>query len=168
MSDFNRIHQVIHGTIKDEGNPAKGCTLFACIGALILNKHYKIPARAVAGGFAICVEPEKNMFFGRDGGGTVEFDEDGFHMWVQTETHIIDFMSPLYEEAFQDVKQNVGVPRRMFQKRLADEAPSLGRVDKRDSQVGRFLIQSCFLESSFVSRRPDGRGMVGGRRFAAA
>lgn len=106
MSEFNRIHQVIHGTIKDEGNPGKGCTLFACIGALILSKHYKIPARAVAGGFAMCVEPEKNMFFGRDGGGVVEFDEDGFHMWVQTENYIIDFMSPLYHEAFQDVQRD--------------------------------------------------------------
>lgn len=105
-------------------------TLFACIGALILNKHYKIPARAVAGGFALCVEPEKVMFFGRDGGGTVEFDEDGFHMWVQTETHVIDFMSPLYQEAFQDVQQEVAIPRRMLQKRLSDEAPDLNQLKK--------------------------------------
>ncbi|CAM3054400.1 DUF2026 domain-containing protein [Arthrobacter sp. TPD3018] len=130
LSEFNRIHQVIHGTIKDEGNPGKACTLFACIGALILNKHYKIPARAVAGGFALCVEPEKVMFFGRDGGGTVEFDEDGFHMWVQTETHVIDFMSPLYQEAFQDVQQEVAIPRRMLQKRLSDEAPDLNQLKK--------------------------------------
>ena len=130
MSDFNRVHQVVHGTIKDEGNPAKGCTLFACIGALILNKHYKIPARAVAGGFAMCVEPEKNMFFGRDGGGAFEFDEDGFHMWVQTETHIFDFMSPLYQEAFQNVQQDVVIPRRMFQKRVADEAANLDALSK--------------------------------------
>jgi hypothetical protein len=129
LSDFNRIHQVIHGTIKDEGNPGKACTLFACIGALILNKHYKIPARAVAGGFALCIEPEKVMFFGRDGGGTVEFDEDGFHMWVQTETHVIDFMAPLYQEAFQDVQQDMAIPRRMFQKRLSDEAPNLNQLN---------------------------------------
>ncbi len=130
MAEFNRIHQVIHGTIKDEGNPGGACTLFACIGALILNKHYNIKARAVAGGFAMCVEPEKNMFFGRDGGGVVEFDEDGFHMWVQTETHIIDFMSPLYQEAFQDAQQDVIIPRRMFQKRIADEATNLDALNR--------------------------------------
>jgi hypothetical protein len=129
MSDFNRIHQVIHGTINDEGNPGKACTLFACIGALILKKHYKIPAQAVAGGFAMCVEPDKNMFFGRDGGGIFEIDEDGFHMWVQTETHVIDFMSPLYQEAFQDVQQESVIPRRMFQKRLLDEAASLDHLN---------------------------------------
>lgn len=130
LSEFNRIHQVIHGTIKDEGNPGKACTLFACIGAFILNKHYKIPARAVAGGFALCVEPEKVVFFGRDGGGEVEFDEEGFHMWVQTETHVIDFMSPLYQEAFADVKQEGIIPRRMLQKRLFDEAPNLDQLNK--------------------------------------
>lgn len=130
MPEFNRIHQVIHGTIKDEGNPGKACTLFSCIGALILNNHYKIPARAVAGAFAMCVEPEKNMFFGRDGGGVVEYDRDAFHMWVQTETHIIDFMSPLFHEAFAEVQQDVTIPRRMFQKRIADEAPSLNDLYK--------------------------------------
>jgi hypothetical protein len=35
-------------------------------------------------------------------------------------------------------------------------APGLGRVDKRDSQLGGFLIQSCFLGSSCVSRGPGG------------
>ncbi|MEL7738170.1 DUF2026 family protein [Citromicrobium bathyomarinum] len=130
MADFNRIHQVIHGTIKDEGNPGKACTFFACVGALILNKHYKISARPVAGGFAMCVEAEKNLFFGRDGHGVVEFDEDGFHMWVQTETHIIDFMSPLYQEAFRDVQQDITIPRRMFQKRAADEAANLDSLRK--------------------------------------
>lgn len=130
LSEFNRIHQVIHGTIEAEGNAGKACTLFACIGALILNKHYKIKASAVAGGFALCVEPEKNMFFGRDGGGRVEIDEDGFHMWVQTETHIIDFMSPIYQEAFQDVQHEVTIPRRMFQKRLDQEAASLDDLTK--------------------------------------
>ncbi|MEG3174553.1 DUF2026 family protein [Sphingomonas sp. ZB1N12] len=130
MSEFNRIHQVIHGTIKAEGNPGKACTLFACIGALILNKHYGIKASAVAGGFGLCVEPEKNMLFGRDGGGRVEFDEDGFHMWVQTKTHAVDFMSPLYDEAYQDVQQEVTIPRRMFQKRLDREAERLDGLEK--------------------------------------
>jgi len=50
MSEFNRIHQVIHGTIEAEGNSGKACTLFPLIGALILNKHYGIKAGAVAGG----------------------------------------------------------------------------------------------------------------------
>jgi hypothetical protein len=154
MSEFNRIHQVIHGTIKDEGNPRKACTLFACIGALILNKHYGIKASAVAGGFAMCVAPERNMLFGRDGGGRVEIDEDGFHMWVQTETHVIDFMSPLYDEAFRDVQQEMTIPRRMLQKRLDREAASLDELKKpgdfyamADPDLSERLIDSLLNRS---------------------
>ncbi|KZX87231.1 hypothetical protein A3726_12900 [Erythrobacter sp. HI0037] len=50
-------------------------------------------------------------------------------MWVQTETHVIDFMSPLYQEAFEGVQSDVSIPRRMLQKRLQDEAPSLDALD---------------------------------------
>ncbi len=44
----------------------------------------------------------------------------------------------------------------------------LGRVDKRDSQGTRVVIQGCFLGSSCVSRGSDGRGMVGGWWASAA
>lgn len=130
MAEFNRIHQVIHGAIRAEGNPGQACTFFACIGALILNKHYGMKARAVAGGFAMCVEPEKNIFFGRDAGGRIELDTDAFHMWIQTPTHIIDFMSPLFHEAFSEVQSEVSIPRKMFQKRHEDEAASLDDLNR--------------------------------------
>lgn len=136
LSEFNRLHQVIHGAIRAEGNPGRACTLFACIGALILNKHYGMKARAVAGGFAMCVEPGKNLFFGRDAGGRIELDTDAFHMWIQTPTHIIDFMSPLFHEAFEEVQSDVIIPRKMFQKRHEDEAPSLDDLN----QPGDFYV----------------------------
>lgn len=44
---------------------------------------------------------------------------------------------------------------------------SLGRVDKRDSQLPRVLIQDCFLRSSHGSRGFVGRG-VGTDRATAA
>lgn len=128
LGEFNRIHQLIHGAIRAEGNPGRACTLFACIGALILNKHYNIKSRAVAGGFAMCVEPEKNLFFGRDAGGRLEMDTDAFHMWIQTPTHIIDFMSPLYQEAFAEVQAETTIPRKMFQKRHEAEAAGLDKL----------------------------------------
>tara|TARA_R110002124_G_scaffold149702_2_gene315845 strand:- start:416 stop:1021 length:606 start_codon:yes stop_codon:yes gene_type:complete len=121
MSEYNRIYQVVHGVIKEDGNPERGCTLFAIIGSLILNKHFGIGSRPVAGAFVMCVEPGKNMFYGRDGGGKIEFDENDFHMWVQTETHIIDFMAPLYQEAFANVQSEIVIPRKMFQKKRARE-----------------------------------------------
>ena len=63
--------------------------------------------------------------------------------------HIIDFMSPLYEEAFEDVQQDMVIPRRMFQKRLADEAPNLDDLNEAgdfyvipDPDLGERLIDS--------------------------
>jgi len=47
------------------------------------------------------------------------------------------------------------------------ESRGLGRVDKRDSQSLRLLIQDCFLRSSHGSRRLVGCG-VGTDRAAAA
>lgn len=129
MPEFNRVHQIIHGAVLAEGNPARACTFFACIGALLLNKHYGIRARAVAGGFAICVEPGKNLVFGRDASGRIELDIDAFHMWVETPTHIIDFMSPLFPEAFADAQPQIVIPRKMFQKRYDDEARNLSDLN---------------------------------------
>jgi hypothetical protein len=43
---------------------------------------------------------------------------------METETHIIDFMAPIFPEAFADADQPLHVPRRMFQRaeRLKPEA----------------------------------------------
>lgn len=124
MPDFNRIYRVIHGavSIEGQGNPGKACTFFSIIGASILTNHYRIPARPVAGGFAMCIEPDKNILFGRDTGDVIQCDKEAFHMWVQTESHIIDFMAPVFPEAFVDILSDDAIPRRMFQKRIDDGA----------------------------------------------
>jgi len=49
-------------------------------------------------------------------------------MWIQTPTHIIDFMSPLYHEAFAEVQAETTIPRKMFQKRHEPEAASLDEL----------------------------------------
>jgi hypothetical protein len=121
LSEYNRIYQVAHGVIRDIGKAEKACIFFACIGAMILNKHFKIPARAVAGAFALCVSDKPEVaFFGEDTGGRVIASPDGFHMWVQTSTHIIDFMAPIFPEAFAD--RNLTIPRKMFQRQMTSEA----------------------------------------------
>lgn len=43
-------------------------------------------------------------------------------MWLQTETHIIDFMAPIYREAFDNAYPSL--PRKMMQRLLKDEAPN--------------------------------------------
>lgn len=130
LQEYNRIYQVAAGVLSAVTRPEKACIFFACFGSMALNKHYKIPARAVAGGFALCVNDEPQVaFFGQPADGRVVTSADGFHMWVQTETHIIDFMAPMFPEAFADADQTLRVPRRMFQRTRASQAQSLNALN---------------------------------------
>lgn len=109
--------------LRDVARSEKACIFFACLGALVLNKHYGIPAKVVGGGFALCVDATPQVaFFGQQDGGRLSTSHRAFHMWVQTETHIIDFMAPIYAEAFADARQSLAVPRKMFQRAIETEA----------------------------------------------
>lgn len=137
MAEYNRVHQVIHGVLKDEGTVEKGCTFFAIVGSYLLNKHFDIAARPVAGGFALCIaDGPKCIYYGKDEGGKFTWDDDGFHMWVQTKDHVIDFMAPIYAEAFVEAGPDVTIPRKMFQKRLEEDGQSLDDIQS----VGDFMV----------------------------
>ncbi|MDQ4087328.1 MAG: DUF2026 domain-containing protein [Pseudomonadota bacterium] len=137
LPEYNRVHQVIHGTIKEEGTVEHACTFFSIVGSYLLNKQFGIPARAVAGGVALCVaDGPKCVFYGKDEGGKFGWGEDGFHMWVQTEHHIIDFMAPIYAESFAHARPDVRIPRRMFQKLKAQDKQNLDEL----ATVGDYIV----------------------------
>jgi hypothetical protein len=149
LADYNRIHQILHGVIKDEGNVERGCTFFSIVGSYLLNKHFGIKARAVAGGFALCVaEGPKCIFYGKDEGGKFSWGDDGFHMWVQTEEHIIDFMAPIYAESFAIAQPDILIPRKMLQKHISDDNQSLDDVD----DVGKYM---CFPDPALSENLID-------------
>lgn len=155
LSDYNRIHQVIHGVANAFGGAAKGCIFFATCGAYMLEKHYKIAARPVGGGFALRVNDNEVAFFGEDKGDRIVTSADGFHMWVQTETHLIDFMTPIFPESF--AAQNLTVPRLMFQRPIASEAAGLDAME----QPGDFFTfpdpkLTHELLTKFMSRASSG------------
>jgi len=126
MAEYNRIHQIAHGVIKEEGSVERACIFFAIVGSFLLNKHYGIDARAVAGGFALCVAGgPKCIFYGKNEGGKFSWGGDGFHMWVQTGDHIIDFMAPIYQECFAIVDPDIIIPRKMFQKQKKYDSQTL-------------------------------------------
>ena len=50
MREYNRIHQIIHGLIRDEGDAERGCTFFSIAGSYLLNKHYGIKLGSLASG----------------------------------------------------------------------------------------------------------------------
>ena len=124
LSDFNRIYQTAHGTLQSVTSGEKSCIFFAAFGAAILNLQYKIPARVVAGAFGLTLnDASEGVVFGVEEAGSIRPSEDGFHMWVQTNTDFIDFMSPIYQEAFSEkLPADTTLPRLMFQKAFALEA----------------------------------------------
>lgn len=130
LSEYNRIHQVARGVIEGVGTAERSCIFFAVFGAYILETRYRIPATAVAGNFALCVSDEpKVAFFGRDEDGRMVADSDGFHMWVQTETHVIDFMAPLFPESFTAFMGDTVIPRKMLQRPIDTEASNLDSLN---------------------------------------
>ena len=154
LAEYNRVHQIIHGTLKEEGTVERGCTFFSIVGSYLLNKHFGIPARAVAGGFALCVaEGPKCIIYGKDKGGKFTWGNDGFHMWVQTDAHIIDFMAPIYAESFAIAQPDIEIPRKMFQRPKEDEKDELDDVGR----IGDFITfpdpdLSEMLIDHFLSR----------------
>lgn len=127
LADYNRIHQVMHGVLlgMPEARADKACTFFASFGAYILNKEYGIPARMVGGAYGFCIGgPGEAAIFGKVENDRLASGPDAFHLWVQTKSHLIDFMAPIYREAFAEAQMVTELPRKMMQRPLDEESPS--------------------------------------------
>lgn len=148
--EYDRIYQVIYGVLEDRANLPHACMFFAIAGSVLLNKVHKIAARPVAGAMLLCTEapagePPKVLCIGKQDQGKISFDENNFHMWVQTEHHIVDFHSPLFGDG---VKGPFTVPRKRFQKARESEAAALDL-----SQVGDwFTLPDPDLSTHFTDR----------------
>jgi hypothetical protein len=128
ITEYNRVYQVIHGVLLGipEANAENACTFFATFGAYILKREYGIDARVVAGAFSFAMSDADGIaFFGKIENDQLVSADDAFHMWVQTKTHVFDFMAPIYREAFAASPGAALLPRKMMQRCLEDEAPSL-------------------------------------------
>ncbi|MEA9576939.1 DUF2026 family protein [Xanthomonas campestris] len=121
--EYERIFQVIHAVLEDRANTPHACMFFAIAGSFILNKHHGIGARPVAGAFLLCVDEKPSVIsIGKNEGNQISWDKNNFHMWVQTERHVIDFIAPIFRES---VQARLDVPRRMFQRRQDSESTSI-------------------------------------------
>lgn len=166
LNEYNRIYQIARGVVEGVATAERSCIFFTSFGAYILSKHYKIPARAVAGGFALCISDEpKVAFFGKDEGGRISWASDGFHMWVQTQTHIIDFMTPIFPETFAGAMPGTVIPRKMLQRPIATEATSLDGLqamgdfitlpdpDLTESLIDNFLKRPANTDLLLIAER---------------
>ena len=153
LPEYNRIYGVIYSVLEGRANTPFACMFFAAAGALILNKHYKIPARAVAGAFLLCTDPAPLIIsIAKNQDGTVTSDRDGFHMWVQTETHVIDFMAPIFNESIAGKGYPSSVPRKMFQRPLPAEAES---IDELQAPGDYFTMPNIELTDELVDSLLD-------------
>lgn len=137
LSEYNRVYQVAHGVLKSvpDATAEKACLFFAAFGGFVLNQKYKINARVVGGAFGLCLGNKYDVaFFGKLDNNQLVSGSDGFHMWLQTETHVIDFMAPIYREAFAEHPVAATLPRQMMQRYLSDESESLDAL----KQAGDF------------------------------
>lgn len=161
ISEYNRIHRVAHGVLRDVADVERACIFFATFGSLLLNQHYNIAARPVAGVLALCVSDKPDVAcFGEQEGNQLISNSNAFHMWVQTETHIIDFMAPIFPEAFAKHKLNTTIPRLMLQKKITEEVASYMELAK----LGDFLtlpnpnLTEALLENFF--RKPGNSDLL--------
>lgn len=126
--EYLRVYQVIHAVLENRANTPHACMFFAIAGSFILNKYHHIAARPVAGAFLLCVDAAPSVInIGKDEGNKVGWDKDNFHMWIQTEHHVIDFIAPILHESIQG---KMHVPRRMFQRLRSSESASINSLGK--------------------------------------
>ncbi|MBN8727001.1 MAG: DUF2026 family protein [Xanthomonadales bacterium] len=157
LPEYDRIYKVIYSILEGRANTPHACMFFAIAGAMILNKHYKIPARPVAGAFLLCVNEVPSIFcIAKRGDGIVTSGRDGFHFWVQTEHHIIDFMAPIFKGSAQGKGYDIAVPRKMFQRLISEEADSIDSLSKPGDYftLPNPELTEEFIES-FFERGPD-------------
>lgn len=129
LPEYGRIYEIIYSVLEGRANTPYACMFFATAGAVILQEHYKIAARPVAGAFFLCIDPEPfGISFAKNKDGLISSDLDGFHMWVQTQTQVIDFMAPVFNESVAGKGYHKAVPRKMFQRPLSMEAESIEQV----------------------------------------
>lgn len=124
LRDYERAFRVIHSVVEASDRQAtRACILLSCAGAYLLKKFYNIPCRVVAGAALYRVGPNEVdlAVIGAMRDGHPFSDRENFHMWIQTETHAIDFQAPVFREAIGDMIGGFKIPRLMFQRGILEQ-----------------------------------------------
>lgn len=123
LRQYQTIHRIVSsvGAVFSHGTGVS-CQFYNVTGAHILSKALKIKARPVMGAAFIRLKVGQDgmlTFAEIDNSGYVS-TPNGFHCWVETATHYIDFTAPEYSDALGH-----DVPQKMFQKQKSDIAESI-------------------------------------------
>lgn len=125
-NDFNLLSTAIQGLLLKTGfakTHEEESAVFSMLGAVIMKGKLGIPCRPVVGDWYIHhPNGETVLGIGKAIGKPAEPKSAGIHAWIQTETHIIDLMSPMYPEIFSAANSLSPVPRKMLQVPRTDDA----------------------------------------------
>lgn len=163
LLDYLRIHGVIRSVLDSvDAHTAHACMFFSVAGAAILREFYKKEAMQVAGAaFYLVNEQQRNVIsFATVEEGQVQSSDTAFHAWVQCDGYVIDFMAPIFPETCAAGGHPFIAPRRMFQKKWVDMAPShehLGR--EGDFHLVPNSGLTINLRQSFL-KKPAGADLV--------
>ncbi|MFM8332925.1 MAG: DUF2026 family protein [Candidatus Methylumidiphilus sp.] len=133
MQDYDRIYKTINTIILNEdADPTAACTFFAFYGASILEKHYKIDAKAVAGTCMYHLGGEENVLcFGQIYNSNLIASPTGFHCWILAEDYFIDFMAPNFPDLLKRSGQSFSCKPKMMQKPLSKMAGAVDGLQKK-------------------------------------
>lgn len=156
LPDYQRIYQVIYSVLEasEIATTHRACIFFASVGAMILRDCYSLPATISAGCMALMVDEQKAnvVVYGRNEGGDFVNDEGAFHVWVECNGWLIDFMAPIMGVALREDGQDWDIPRRMLQKNLSNRKGSLEEIQ----HVGDFFIRhDRSLAESLIDGQSD-------------
>lgn len=137
--DYIRIASIIKSTATGLGYERIPSTFYATAGALMLDFHYGIRSFPIFGAFLVLVNKERNAVYGGFDSSMKDIFvpcPESYHGLTATESHLIDFMAPFYNEGISemltgpDFKQKetgdmVDIPSKMFQKRIEEKKRTL-------------------------------------------
>lgn len=133
--EYERIFRVLYTVLDDRAVTHRACIFFAMAGANLLREHHRLKADPVSGAAAILVDDvDGNVatFAAIDQGSFVS-SEDRFHCWVECDGWIIDFMTPLLDENMRAMGAEWSIPRRMFQRPIAEGGSCPSDFDQRSA-----------------------------------
>ena len=163
LLDYLRIHGVIRAVLDSvDAHTAYACMFFSVAGAAILREFYKKEAMPVAGAaFYLVNEQQRNVIsLATVEEGQVQSSDTAFHAWVQCDGYVIDFMAPIFPETCAAVGHPFITPRRMFQKKWVDMAPSHEHLDREgDFHLVPNPGLTIDLRHSFL-KKPAGADLV--------
>jgi len=163
FADYQRMFRVIASVLNSiDAKTPNACIFFSVAGAFLIEQVHKRPARPVAGAAFYRVDDATGftIAFGRLFDDGVASDMEAFHCWIESDGIAIDLMAPLFQESVASGGRSERVPRRMFQKPLAEASSSPYVLDKE----GDFFLQrNSALEAEMMAnflRRPSGGDLV--------